>query len=216
MSEDNELNPEIEAALRDVPAADPSLRDQHIAAALGGLAPAATTKRRNLFAAAAAVLVLAGAGFAVSQNSGDTPPAVAADTTVTSVPKASSNPSCAEEFSGLWGDSGSLGSFERLGVTYEMIQRKGVLSLYFAKEPCTKVGDIDYWAAIDNRNKGTDAPTEAIECSILSEPIARFTDQSSGSAYSFGIVSTTDGVSLYLEDRCNEPIGSIALPASGD
>jgi hypothetical protein len=63
---------------------------------------------------------------------------------------------------------------------------------------------------------GTDAPTESIECSILSEPIARFTDQLKGMSYSFAIILTTDGVSLYLEDRCNELLGSIVVPTSGD
>lgn len=214
MSDDNELTPEIEAALRDIPAADPALRDQHIAAALGEIAPAATMKRRNLFAAAAAVLVLAGAGFAVSQNSdGDTPAVAAPDTTVTSVPKASGD--CAAEFSGLWGDSAGRGQFSWAETDYTVIGHNGGLSVYLAMEPCTAVGDISYWEAMDERDKDTSISGEAV-CSFSTEPISRFEDRANGNAYKLALVKTDTGVSLFFEDRCNEPLGSIALPTSGD
>jgi hypothetical protein len=217
MSDDNELTPEIEAALRDLPAADPALRDQHIAAALGELAPAATMKRRNLFAAAAAVLVLAGAGFAVSQNSdGDIPAVAAPDTTITSIPKASSNPACAEEFSEIWGDSGSLGSFTYSGVTYEMIQRKGVLSIYLAKEPCTKLGEIQYGDVMDARGQVDDSPQVGAECDWSKAPLARYSDRANGDSYPLVLAETESGVSLFFANRCTEPIGSIALPTSVD
>lgn len=74
MSEDNELTPEIEAALREVPAADPSLREQHIAAALGEISPAASTGRPRFLAVAAAVVVLLGGGLALARNSDDSSP----------------------------------------------------------------------------------------------------------------------------------------------
>jgi hypothetical protein len=212
MSDENELSPELEAALRDIPAADPALRDQHIAAALGDLAPAATTKRRNLFAAAAAVLVLAGAGFAVSRNSDDTPPALAADTTAVSLPKASGECTAA----GTRDDNEEVGSFALGETTFDLFRLNGVIDLYSTSGPCTKVGSIDYWAALEMHTNGTDAPTEGVECGILSEPIVRFSDQSKGMTYSFAIILTTGAVSLYLEDGCNEPLGSIAMPAAGD
>ena len=80
MSEDNELTPEIEAALREVPAVDPSLREQHIAAALGEISPTASSGRLRFLATAAVVVVLFGGGFAVTRNSDHTPPAIAART----------------------------------------------------------------------------------------------------------------------------------------
>jgi hypothetical protein len=209
MSEDNELSPEIEASLRDISAVDPTLRDQHIAAALGEIAsPAASNGRLRFLSVAAAVVVLVAGGIAVAQNSEGNSPAIAADTTATSVPKASGE--CTR--SGVAVDFEGDGSVSLGGTVIELFRGNGVLDLYLASAPCTKVGTIDYWAAMDVRTKGTGAPTEPIECSILSEPIARFTDQSNGMAYSFAIVSTTDGVSLYLEDRCNELLGSISVP----
>lgn len=217
MSEDSELSSEIKAALRDVSAVNPALRDQHIAAALGEISPSATTKRRNLLAAAAAVLVLAGAGVGLSRKSdGNSPAAVVPDTTVTSVPKASSNPSCTEEFSKLWEDSGSLGSFTYSGVSYEMIQRKGVLSIYLAKEPCTKLGEIQYGEAMDDRDQADDSPQVGAECDWSKAPLARFSDRANGDSYPLVLAETDSGVSLFFANRCTEPVGSIALPTSGD
>jgi len=217
MSEDNELSPEVEAALRDIPAVDPALRDQHIAAALGELTPSASSGRlKFLVAAAAALVVLVAGGITVSRNSNDTPPALAADTTAVSVPKASSDPSCAEEFSGLWSDSGSLGAFTYLGVTYEMIQRTGVLSLYLSKEPCTKIGEIQYEGAMEMRDKADDSPQVGAECDWSDSPLARFTDRANGNPYSLVLTRTDSGVSLFFMNRCTETLGSIALPAVGD
>lgn len=214
MSEDNELNPEIESLLRDVSAADPSLREQHIAAALAEMStPAASTGRLRFLAAAAAVVVLIGGGIAVAKNSGDAPPAIAADTTVTSVPKASGD--CGEEFSGLWGDSVGRGEFTWAETDYTVIGHNGGLSVYLAMEPCTKMGTIVYWDAMHKRDKDTSTSGEAV-CSFSTEPIARFDDRANDDAYKLALVRTDTGVSLFFEDRCNEPLGSIALPTSGD
>lgn len=211
MSDDNELTPEIEAALRDIPSGDPALRDQHIAAALGELAPAATMKRRNLFAAAAAVLVLAGAGFAVSQNSDSNIPAVAApDTTITSVPKASGE---CQKSGGFWGDVGGIDYFTLRGVAFELVHRDDLVDLYFGSEPCTMLGTIGYYEAMQRRDNQEGLPTES---TCTKDPLVQFTADAGGSEYRLALLETSDGVSLFFEDRCNEPIGSIALPASGD
>lgn len=215
MSEDSELNPEIEALLRDVPVADPSLREQHIAAALAEMAPASPSSGRLRFlAAAAAVIVLLGGGIAVAKNSGDTPPAIAADTTATSVPKASGD--CGEEFSGLWGDSVPRGEFSWAETDYWAIGHNGGLSVYLAMQPCTKVGDIAYWNAMDARDKDSSSSDGTAVCSYATEPISRFEDRANGMTYTFALVKTDNGVSLFFEDRCNEPLGSITLPTSGD
>jgi hypothetical protein len=211
MSDDNELTPEIEAALRDIPAANPTLRDQHIAAALGEIAPAATMKRRNLFAAAAALLVLAGAGFAVSQNSdGDTPAVAAPDTTITSVPKASGE---CQKSGGFWGDVGGIDYFTLRGATFELVHRDDLVDLYFGSEPCTKLGTIGYYEAMRRRDNQEELPSEA---TCKQKPLIQFSDNAGGPEYRLALFETADGVSLFFEDRCNEPLGSIALPTSGD
>lgn len=213
MNEDNELSPEIEASLRDISAVDPAVRDQHIAAALSEIAsPAAPSRRLRFLSVAAAVVVLVAGGIAFSRNSDDTPPALATDTTVVSVPKASGECSAV----GTRDDNEEVGSFTLGETTFELFRLNGVIDLYSTSGPCTKEGSIDYWAALEVHTNRTDAPTEPVECSILSEPIARFTDQIKGMSYSFAIILTVDGVSLYLEDRCNELLGLIATPTSGE
>ena len=61
MSEDNELSPEIEAALKDISAVDPAVRDQHIAAALGELTVPAQSNGRLRFLSVAAAAAGSGA-----------------------------------------------------------------------------------------------------------------------------------------------------------
>jgi len=193
------------------------VRDQHIAAALGELTvPAQSNGRLRFLSVAAAVVVLLAGGIAFSRNSDDTPPALAADTTVVSLPKTASDPSCAEEFSGLWEDSGSLGSFALSGVNYEMIQRKGVLSLYLSEEPCTKIGEIQYEEAMEVRDKVDDSPQVGAECDWSNAPLARFSDRANREPYSLVLAKTDSGVSLFFMNRCTETLGSIALPALGD
>lgn len=211
MSDDNELTPEIEAALRDIPAPDPALRDQHIAAALGELAPAATMKRRNLFAAAAAVLVLAGAGFAVSQNSdGDIPAVATPDTTITSVPKASTE--CAGS-QGFGGGIVGTGVITLRGTPYEVVLRDDAIDLFLEVEPCTQIGYLEYFDAMQLRDKEVAMPSE-VPCT--QKALVQFVDNAGGPEYRLALLETSDGVSLFFEDRCNEPLGSITLSTSGD
>jgi hypothetical protein len=213
VSEDNELSPEIEATLKDISAVDPAVRDQHIAAALGELTvPAQSNGRLRFLSVAAAVVVLVAGGIAFSRNSDNAPPALAADTTVVSVPKASGKCTAAGTGDGIE----EVANFTLGKTTFDLFRLDGVIDLYSASGPCAKVGSIDYWDALEMHTNGTDAPTEPVECSILSEPIARFTDQIKGMSYSFAVILTADGVSLYLEDRCNELLGFIATPTSGE
>ena len=62
---DDELDPEILAALRDVAPASEALRNQHIAAALADSAPASSRSRVKWLGAAAAVIVLLVGGNAL-------------------------------------------------------------------------------------------------------------------------------------------------------
>jgi len=62
---DDELDPEVVAALRDVAPASEALRNQHIAAALADSAPASSRSRVKWLGAAAAVIVLLVGGNAL-------------------------------------------------------------------------------------------------------------------------------------------------------
>ena len=88
---DDELDPEVLAALRDVAPASDSLRDQHIAAALGEISTTSSRSRVKWLSAAAAVIVLLVGGnalYAALSPSSDTPTVAAAtnNSVTTSVP----------------------------------------------------------------------------------------------------------------------------------
>ena len=87
---DDELDPEVLAALRDVAPASDSLRNQHIAAALAESSPVSSRSRVKWLSAAAAVIVLIVGGnalYAALSPSSDTPTVAAApNNSVTSVP----------------------------------------------------------------------------------------------------------------------------------
>lgn len=211
MSDENELTPEIEAALRNIPAGNPTLRDQHIAAALGELAPVATTKRRNLFAAAAAVVVLAGVGFAVAQNSDDKSPAIASpDTTVTSVPKASGE---CPHTGGFWGDVGRIEGFTFQDTAYELVLRNGTVEVLLGTQPCTRVDEIVYFEEMRSRDNQDELPSES---TCEQKPLVQFADNAGGPEYTLALFETAGGVSLFFEDRCNEPLGTVTLPPAAD
>ena len=62
---DDELDPEVLAALRDIAPAPDALRDQHIAAALGEISPAGARSRIKWLGAAAAIVVFLVGGNAL-------------------------------------------------------------------------------------------------------------------------------------------------------
>lgn len=212
MSDDNELDPRIEASLRRLPEADPAVRDRHIAAALGEImTPNKSSGRLRFLSVAAAVVFLMAGGIAISKNSTDTPPAISADTTATSTPKALGE---CQRPGGYWDDEGGIHYFTLRAAPFELLQFDDFVDLYFGSEPCTRVGTIIYGEALAARAKKTDVPNNLTECIFASAPLVRFSDEPSGGGetYSFVLVATEDAVSLFFEDRCNEPIGSIAVP----
>lgn len=88
---DDELDPEVLAALRNVAPASDSLRDQHIAAALGEISTTSSRSRVKWLSAAAAVIVLIVGGnalYAALSPSNDTPSVAASpnNSVATSVP----------------------------------------------------------------------------------------------------------------------------------
>ena len=207
MSEDSELTPEIEALLQDVPSVDPSLREQHIAAALSEMrAPATSTSRFRFLSAAAAVVVLIGGGIAVARNSNDASPVVAADTTVTSVPKATSE---CPHTGGFWGDVGSVEDFTFSGTAYELVLRNGIVEVLLGTQPCTSVDTIVYFEEMRRRVNQNESPSDT---ACEQEALIRFSDTADGVKFTLALLETAKGVSLFFEDRCNEPLGSIQLP----
>jgi hypothetical protein len=87
---DDDLDPELLAALRNIAPASDSLRNQHIATALAESSPAASRSRVKWLSAAAAIIVLLVGGnalYAALSPSADTPTVAAApNNSVTTVP----------------------------------------------------------------------------------------------------------------------------------
>jgi hypothetical protein len=87
---DDELDPEVVAALRNVAPGSDAVRDQHIAAALGAISTTSPRSRVKWLSAAAAVIVLLVGGnalYASLSPSSDTPTVAAApNNSVTTVP----------------------------------------------------------------------------------------------------------------------------------
>jgi hypothetical protein len=112
---DDELDPEVLAALRNVAPASDSLRNQHIAAALAESSPVSSRSRVKWLSAAAAVIVLIVGGnalYAALSPSSDTPTVAAApNNSVTTVPVKGS--ACGAEladytFVGTYSTAGSV------------------------------------------------------------------------------------------------------------
>ena len=88
---DDELDPKVLAALRNIAPASDSLRNQHIAAALAESSPPSSRSRITWLSAAAAIIVLIVGGnalYAVLSPSSDTPTVAAAphNSVTTSIP----------------------------------------------------------------------------------------------------------------------------------
>jgi len=112
---DDELDPKVLAALRNVAPASDSLRDQHIAAALAESSPVSSRSRIKWLSAAAAIIVLLVGGnalYAALSPSSDTPTVAAApNNSVTTVPVKGS--ACGAEladytFVGTYSTAGSV------------------------------------------------------------------------------------------------------------
>ena len=115
---DDELDPKVLAALRNVAPASDSLRDQHIAAALAESSPASSRSRIKWLSATAAIIVLIGGGnalYAVLSPSSDTPTVAAAPhNSVTTVPVKGS--ACGADLTGytIVGTYSSAGSIREV------------------------------------------------------------------------------------------------------
>lgn len=207
MNHDDDLDPSLVDALRNVGGSE-SGRDERIEVALDEMPRRRSAPLGVRIVASVAVLsiVLTAAGVFLA---GTDPDGIAVDTTSSVPPKGGAD--CAEEFSGLWGDSRGLADIVHASVPYAVIQRNGAVSVYLGTEPCDKQGEIDYWQAMQARddNGATGAPGA---CAGSLEIVAAFNDRANGEPHRFVLVKSGGTLDLRFEDRCNAPLGSITLP----
>ena len=144
---DDELDPEVLAALRDVAPASDSLRNQHIAAALAESSPVSSRSRVKWLSAAAAVIVLIVGGnalYAALSPSSDTPTVAAApNNSVTTVPVKGS--ACGAELA----DYTFVGVYSSAGSVQEVWSSKQNL-VVVDQTSCAQLGTITHPAATAN------------------------------------------------------------------
>jgi hypothetical protein len=75
------------------------------------------------------------------------------------------------------------------------------------------VNEIVYFEEMRRRDNHGETPSKS---TCEQKPFLQFTDNAGGSEYRLALLETSNGVSLFFEDRCNEPIGSITLPPAAD
>jgi hypothetical protein len=119
---DDELDPEVLAALRNVAPASDAVRNQHIAAALAESSPVSSRSRVKWLSAAAAVIALIVGGnalYAALSPSSDTPTVAAAPhNSITTVPVKGS--ACVADLTGYT----IVGTFSSVGSVREVWSSK--------------------------------------------------------------------------------------------
>ena len=209
MSDFEELDPSIHNALRDVPPASASLRDAHIAAALGEIAPSSRRApgRLRILGSVAAATVLAVAGLSVFRQNGTDNNQVSVNSTLP--PKTGAN-ECNWSYGG--GDVGDVEEVVHNNTKYLLYRSDDAIAVYLFTPPCSEIGSVEYWDAQVKRDNESQLPSQTSLCSYTTEPVLRFTDSANGEEYSFVLLHTDRGLALYFEDRCDSPIAILDLP----
>lgn len=213
MSENDDLDPAVLRHLRDVPPASESMRDAHIAAALAEMAPARRSgiHRTRILGGVAAAMMLAVGGVAIANQQQERNRGPLNGTATTTIAKGGTD--CAEEFSGLWGDSRWLADFTHNGSSYAVIQRNGAVSVFMNQEPCSEKGVVEYWSAMDALDKSTDGTAgDSESCEASFDSVVEYNDRANGGPHRLVVGKTTDGIDLRFADRCRTSLGSISLP----
>jgi hypothetical protein len=144
---DDELDPEVLAALRNVAPASDAVRDQHIAAALAESSPASSHSRVKWVRAAAAVIVLLIGGnalYAALSPAGETPTVAAApNNSVTTVPVKGSL--CGADLT----DYTIVGTYSSAGSVREVWSSKQDLTVVH-QTSCTQLDTFTHPAATAN------------------------------------------------------------------
>ncbi len=210
MSDFEELDPSIHNALRDVPPASASVRDAHIAAALGEMAPSSRRApgRLRILGSVAAATVLAVAGLSVFRQNAADNNQVSVNSTLP--PKTGTN--CAAELAELREEARDSKEFSHLNAMYVAMVGKDNVEVHQGTSPCSKVGALDYREASIARDNEMSSSGGTSVCSDTTKPVLRFTDSANGEEYSFVLLHTDRGLALYFEDRCDSPIATLDLP----
>ena len=147
MSDDEQLDPRIVAALRDLPAASNAVRDAHIAEALAYVTPSVARRSpRRWLAVAAALVVLVGGNALYASLSPSTDSTVSPrNDAVTTVPIKGSV--CGEDLAGYT----IVGTYSFAGSVREVWTSKQNL-VVVDKTSCTQLGIITHPAIVASGN----------------------------------------------------------------
>lgn len=146
---DDELDPRLVAALRDVPSAADGVRDAHIANAVAVADGSATfvyrrfPNRRGWLSSAAAAVVLLAVGTAVGRSTVDrSPTEPAPGTPTTTMPPKTGVGNC-RFGEGSWGDVGWTRSVVIDDVPYVFVGRFDAIDILRDDSACTRVTSVD-------------------------------------------------------------------------
>jgi hypothetical protein len=208
VSDNEEFDPALAKALRDIPPAGAALRDAHIAAALAEMNPSvrrAPGRLRILTGvAAAAVVALGGAAFVAQQDDVSRP---ALNGVVTTLPP-KTGALCADTFSEISGESEHSESITHQDTEYALFFRDGAVDVYRATPPCTSVSTLDYTNSLLARTNEATSPTEQ-SCNSQ-DVVHQFNDADNN--YSLVVLHTENGISVRFADRCDVDLVTLALP----
>lgn len=212
MSDNEDLDSEILRALQDLPPASESTRDAHIAAALSEMDSFSRRSpgRLRIIGAVAAAAVLALGSLSFLQQ--DTPEGQMSSAVDSTIPvKGSAD--CASEFAELWTKAGVSKETTHNGTRFALMFRDDAIDVHLATPPCSAIGTMDYRQPQVDRNNELPSSVDAAKCKLPAESIVRqFTDSANGDAYSFVLIHSNNGLSLYFADRCDTPIATLDLP----
>ena len=147
MSDDQQLDPRIVAALRDLPAASNAVRDAHIAEALAYVSPSVSRRspRRWLAVAAALVVLIGGNALYASLSPSTVSNVSPRNDAVTTVPIKGSV--CGEDLAGYT----IVGTYSSVGFVREVWTSKQNL-VVVDQTSCTQLGIITHPAIVASSN----------------------------------------------------------------
>ena len=197
---DDELDPEVLAALRDVAPVSDSLREQHIASALAEMSPAEARSRfTRLSAAAAVVVLLVGATAIVRLGATSTDSDVAPrNSLITTVPPKGSK--CGAELA----DYTFVGTYSLADSVREVWSSKQDL-VVVDQTSCTQLGTFTHPAAV-----ASDKICEGFFTSFAPEGV-QWVGTYSVASTEFVLVATPN--ELQIRDGSCAVIASYPLPA---
>lgn len=209
MSDNEELDPDILRALRDVPPASASLKDAHISAALSEISVPQrhSGARFRIVGGIAAAFVLALGGVAVLRDGVDAPN-MATNVSSTLPPKTGTT--CTDAFSELMSNVSYSQEITHNKQTYALMFRDGAIDMYFSTTPCSLVGTLQYQEAVVAR-AAENGSTESIDCSTESI-LHSFSADAAGEKYQLVALQADDSVSVRFADRCDTDIASVNFP----